>query len=189
MKKIILQLMVLLTTLVSKSQVPVMGAISGPSVVTLLPPIGPISYSVTASNSPTSYTWTVFSPSTTMFPFPANIISGQGTSSIDLHYSVCGQNMFTLTCVASNSNGVSTTPAVFQSTVSEQTCNISFNAQLLTPTICFGNSFTAVAYGALNYYWSANTTETITQDYIPQVIRINQLVLLRLAQQLLLFTQ
>jgi hypothetical protein len=93
-----------------KAQVPVMGAISGPTTHIVMPPIGPVIYSVTASDSPTSYTWSVLVPSASTSS--VTIFSGQGTSSISVYYYSCGQTVYTLSCIASNSTGVALTAAV-----------------------------------------------------------------------------
>lgn len=160
--------MVLLNGLL-KAQVPVMGTISGPTTHIVIPPIGPVVYSVTASNSPTSYTWSVLVPSASTSS--AIIFSGQGTSSAVVYFYPCGQTIYTLSCIASNSTGVALTVSAHQTTVSELYCNISTSFQqsaTSNATICIGNSISAYASGAYSYGWQASTTQTFNASlYTP----------------------
>lgn len=160
MKRVMLIFLVVFAQ--TKAQVPIMGAINGPASYTIVPPTLPLIYSVTATNSPTSYTWTILTPAAPSVS--ANIISGQGTSSISVNFLACGQNVFTITSVASNSNGVSVIPSIMQTTISEMPCVIGAYPMLAngTSTICIGSSVTAVSNGALSYNWSANPVESFS---------------------------
>jgi hypothetical protein len=81
----------------ANAQLPVMNPIAGPSVVCAAPS-GPVSYTATASNSPTSFNWTILpSASSTVSP---------GTGSVCTVSFPPSNGTYTIICYATNTLGV-----------------------------------------------------------------------------------
>lgn len=128
------------------AQVPVMNPIAGPSVVCAAPS-APASFTASASNSPTSFSWTVT---------PAASMSVTGTGSVCNVTFPPSNGTYTLICTATNSAGVST-PVTYTVQVFE-TPNVTFSG---ATSFCQGSSTNLQASSTLlsasptiNYYWS-----------------------------------
>jgi hypothetical protein len=144
MKKLVLLL--LLITAFAKAQVPVMNAINGATAVCSIPST-PTSFSTSASNSPTSYSWSVVPSTSVIIPNPTNSIT-----SISFPYSLTN---YTVYCSASNGFGTSVSSVSFEiSTIISPT--ITFSPP--SPYVCIGSSTTVIASGANTYTWSNATT-------------------------------
>ncbi len=133
------------------SQVPVMNPINGASVV-CSSPAPAVVYSTSASNSPTSYSWSVISPS------PGVIISNPTSSvtSITFPYS---NGVYTVNCYAVNGSGSSLIETKIVSVF--ETPSVTFSG---ANTFCQGSStFLSASSTALmssptiNYFWSPPT--------------------------------
>ncbi len=150
MKHYLLALFILMT-FAGKSQVPVMNPINGPSVV-CSSPAPAVVYSVSASNSPTSYSWSVISPT------PGVIISNPTSSvtSISFPYS---NGVYTVNCYAMNGSGSSLIETKIVTVF--ETPSVTFSG---ANTFCQGSStFLSASSTALmasptiNYFWSPPT--------------------------------
>jgi hypothetical protein len=108
------------------AQVPVMNPISG-STVTCSNPAAPLSYTASASNSPTSYSWSVLPSSSVVILSPSAAVTD-----ISFPYST---GTYTLFCFATNGSGASSTVS-FVVTVFE-TPSVSFSG---SNTFCQGSS-------------------------------------------------
>ncbi len=115
-----------LFTFGSIAQAPVMNAISGPTAV-CSDPSSPLSFSTSASNSPTSYSWTVISSTSVNIASPSNSVT-----SISFPYST---GTYTIYCYATNGSGSSPTES-FVVTVFE-TPSVTFSG---ANTFCQGSS-------------------------------------------------
>jgi hypothetical protein len=108
------------------AQAPVMNAINGPTAV-CSSPSSPLSFSTSASNSPTSYSWTVVPSSSVTITNATNSVT-----SISFPYST---GTYTIYCYATNGSGSSPTQS-FVVTVFE-TPTITFSG---ANTFCQGSS-------------------------------------------------
>jgi hypothetical protein len=131
------------------AQVPVMNPITGPSVV-CSSPTGPMTFSTSASNSPTSYTWSVVSPGGVVMGSPGNSVT-----TISFPYSAGTRTVY---CYATNGFGASSTVS-FVVTVFE-TPMVTFSG---STTICSGSSTflqatstIIMASPTINYTWQPN---------------------------------
>ena len=157
--KILIVLFVLISVF-SKAQVPVMGSINGATAVCSSPST-PTTFSTSASNSPTSYSWSVVPSSSVVITNSSN-----STTPISFPYS---SSAYTLYCSATNSIGTSVTSSSFEvSTLNSPIITFSPSS----PQICSGSSTTVIASGADTYTWSNAATgnslivsPTITTTY------------------------
>lgn len=145
MNKLLLALLVFITFFV-KAQVPVMNTISGASLV-CSSSSSPNTFSTSASNSPTSYSWSVIPSANVIITNPTN-------SSTPISFPYLSSN-YTIYCSASNGFGTSVSSSSFGvSTISSPT--ITFSP--LFPYVCIGSSTTVIASGANTYTWSNAAT-------------------------------
>ncbi|PBQ31326.1 hypothetical protein CNR22_05965 [Sphingobacteriaceae bacterium] len=113
------------------SQAPVINAVQGQTIVCSTGNIAAAVYSVTASNNPTSYYWTVFNASDGSATF-----ASPSASSTSVSFSTTsGVASFTLMCVAYNGSGVSS-PIMLVVKVFE-TPSVTFSG---VSTLCQGGS-------------------------------------------------
>lgn len=130
------------------AQVPVLGPINGPNSACSSP--GPsVTYSVSASNSPTSYSWTVASAT------PGAIVSNPTASVTSISFPF-SNGTYTLYCYAINNFG----PSLIQTKVVSvfETPQVSFSG---SNTFCQGSSTflsasatVLMASPTINYFWS-----------------------------------
>lgn len=159
MKKLIILLLVLYAVFL-KAQVPVMNTINGSTMVCSSPST-PNSFTTSASNSPTSYSWSVVPSLSVTVSYPTN-----STTPISFPFSLTN---YTVYCSASNGFGTSISSASFElSTINSPTINVSPSY----PYVCIGSSTTVIASGANTYTWSnaiignsITVSPTITTTY------------------------
>ncbi len=147
MKKLVLLLVFI--SFMAKAQVPVMGSINGASVVCSFPMTSTI-YSVLASNSPTSYSWSVVPSSSVVISNNTN-----SATAITFPYSA---TTYTIYCSASNSVGVSVSSSSFEVIVNE------------TPTAIISGSNSFCQNSSTNLTATAsviNPTPTVTYSWAP----------------------
>jgi hypothetical protein len=133
-----------------KGQAPVMNPITGASVVCSPPSSAPV-YSASASNSPTSYSWTVL-PSTGV------TIASPGSSVTSISFPT-PNGSYTVVCYATNGSGTSS-PVTFVVDVFE-TPNVTFSG---ATSFCQGSSTNIMASSTMmsasptiSYIWSPPT--------------------------------
>ncbi len=138
--------------------IPVMGPIMGPSNVCSLPAAGS-TFSCNASNGPTSYQWSVMSPST-------GVIIANPTSSVTLITFPNTNLTYTLVCTASNAAGTSS-PSVLIVKVYE-TPTVTFSG---AQSFCQGSSTNLSASptiisasSSLSYSWSPGSSLNTTNS-------------------------
>lgn len=132
------------------AQAPVMNPIAGASVVCSPPSTAPV-YSASASNSPTSYSWSVV-------PAAGVVIGSPTTATTTINFPTPNGN-YTVYCSASNGSGTSAN-ASFVVNVFE-TPNVTFSG---ATSFCQGSSTTIMASSTLlsasptiSYFWSPPT--------------------------------
>jgi trimeric autotransporter adhesin len=146
MKKIY-TLVILFISLATFAQVPVMNSVTGPGAVCSAPS-APSSYTASATNSPTSYSWAVF-PS-------AGVIITNGSTSVATISFPSTSTSFTVMCSATNGSGTSA-PLVYTVSVFG-TPNVTFSG---ATSFCQGSSTALQASSTIlagsptiSYNWS-----------------------------------
>lgn len=141
------------------AQVPVMGSISGSSS-SCSAPSAPKSYTVTASNSPTYYTWNCFPSAGVVFGSPSASVTSISFPYTGTHY--------TISCTATNASGTSSTASSFLVNVFE-TPTVTFSG---ANSFCQGSSTNLSASptilsasSTLSYNWAPATGLNSTTNY------------------------
>lgn len=154
-----LVLLGILSLTTATAQIPVMGSITGASS-SCSAPSAPKSYTVTASNSPTFYTWNAFPSTGVVFGNPSGAVTSISFPYTGTHY--------TISCTATNASGTSSSAASFLVNVFE-TPTVTFSG---ANSFCQGSSTNLSASptilsasSTLSYNWSPATGLNSTTNY------------------------
>jgi hypothetical protein len=142
-----------------QAQIPVIDPISGPAVVCSAPAISK-TFSTSATNAPTYYTWNVM---------PSNGVTGYGVTTAMANISFpFGFGTYTVYCTATNNFGTSNT--VSHEVVVEETPDVTFSGS--NTNLCQGSSTTLMASSTmqsasstLTYNWSPSTGLNTTSGW------------------------
>lgn len=130
------------------AQVPVINTFNGP-VSRCSAPTASLGYVVVASNSPTSYNWSVTPNAPITFNSPQNIY-------IDFPIAATNPTHYTITCTASNASGTSAPNTKIVSVYNTQMATV-----IGSQVICKGESTTltlsTIPYYPANYSWLPST--------------------------------
>ncbi len=157
-----LTLLGILSLTKATAQAPVMGPITGPSS-SCSAPSAPKSYSVTATNSPTSYMWVVM-------PMTAGVVIGNASAAVTtISFPYLGTGtQYTIACTATNGSGMSMSSVNYVVDVFE-TPTVTFSG---ANSFCQGSSTNLSASptimsasSTLSYNWSPATGLSSTTNY------------------------